>query len=94
MGGIMDNFTAPATNIPKIEEKDKAKEIFETTLRKEIEKVLGGTLEGAFELKGGMGLLVTIKKDNKPYALVIQRPSNGIDPKKDTDIYITEGVGK
>ena len=56
--------------------------------------MLGGTLEGVFELKGGMGLLVTIKKDNKPYALVVQRPSNGFDPKKDTDVYITEGIGK
>jgi len=88
----MDNFNAPATNIPKSEEKDK--EVAESALRKEIEKVLGGTLEGAFELKGGMGLLVTIKKDDKPYALVIQRPSNGIDPKKDTDVYISEGIGK
>jgi len=88
----MDNFNAPATNIPKSEEK--AKEVVESALRKDIEKVLGGTLEGAFELKGGMGLLVTIKKDDKPYALVIQRPSNGIDPKKDTDVYISEGIGK
>jgi hypothetical protein len=88
----MDNFNAPATNIPKDEEKNK--EAAESALRKDIEKVLGGTLEGAFELKGGMGLLVTIKKDDKPFALVIQRPSNGIDPKKDTDVYISEGIGK
>lgn len=90
----MDNFNAPATNFSKTDDKDKAKDAVDSTLSKDIEKVLGGTLEGAFELKGGMGLLVTIRKDDKPYALVIQRPSNGIDPKKDTDVYISEGISK
>jgi hypothetical protein len=90
----MDTFSNPVTQTPKPEEKTKETEDIASVLRKEIEKVLGGTLEGVFELKGGMGLLVTIKKDSKPYALVVQRPSNGFDPKKDTDVYITEGIGK
>jgi len=85
----MDTFGNPATDTAEVKETENAAMV----LRKEIEKVLGGTLEGAFELKGGMGLLVTIKKDNKSYALVVQRPSNGFDPKKDTDVYITEGIG-
>ncbi len=87
----MDNFNAPAQHVSEAKEKEKEKAEF--TLRKEIEKVLGGTLEGAFELKGGMGLLVTIKKDDKSYALVVQKPSNGVDPKKETDVYISEGIG-
>ena len=64
----MDNFDAPAQHVGESKEKDKEKAEF--TLRKEIEKVLGGTLEGAFELKGGMGLLITIKKGDKPFAPV------------------------
>ncbi|NIP43807.1 MAG: hypothetical protein GWO41_16840 [candidate division Zixibacteria bacterium] len=87
----MDDFNAPAHHVGESKEKEKEKTEF--TLRKEIGKVLGGTLEGAFELKGGMGLLITIKKDDKPFALVVQRPSNGVDPAKDTDVYISEGIG-
>ena len=90
----MDNFGTPAVNLDKKEDKPEEKKATEFTLGKEIEKVLGGTLEGAFELKGGMGLLVTIKKEGKPFALVVQRPSNGTAPKNDTDIYISEGLGK
>lgn len=90
----MDTFSNPVTQTAKTEDKTKQAEDIASVLRKEVEKVLGGTLEGVFELKGGMGLLVTIKKNDKPYALVVQRPSNGFDPKKDTDVYITEGIGK
>ncbi len=91
----MDGFNSPVGHATEAEKKEEKKtEKAEFTLRKEIEKVLGGTLEGAFELKGDMGLLVTIKKDDKPYALVVQRPSNGVDPRKDTDVYISEGIGK
>jgi hypothetical protein len=98
LGGIMDSFNNPVASITKNETKEKVveekKENVEFTLQKEFEKVLGGTLEGAFELKGGMGLLVTIRKDDKPYALVVQRPSNGAEPKDKTDVYITPGIGK
>lgn len=90
----MDNFGTPAVNLEKKEHKPVEDNAADFTLGKEIEKVLGGTLEGAFELKGGMGLLVTIKKDDKPFALVVQRPSNGNAPLKDTEIYISEGLGK
>lgn len=90
----MDTFSNPVTQTSKTEDKTKEAEDIALVLRKEIEKVLGGTLEGVFELKGGMGLLVTIKKDDKPYALVVQRPSNGFNAEKDTDVYITEGIGK
>jgi len=95
----MDNFNSPITSVTESDEKDDIMDDEEDeestlTLSAEIEKVLGGTLEGAFELKGGMGLLVTIKKDNKPFALVIQKPSNGVNPKEDTDVYITSGIGK
>jgi len=90
----MDNFGTPAVNLEKKENKPVENKTTDFTLGKEIEKVLGGTLEGAFELKGGMGLLVTIKKEGKPFALVVQRPSNGNAPQKDTDIYISEGLGK
>ncbi|MBD3380580.1 MAG: hypothetical protein GF404_00145 [candidate division Zixibacteria bacterium] len=92
----MDNFNNPVADVEeeKMEEEKMDDENTTVSIQSEVEKVLGGTLEGAFELRGGMGLLVTIKKDNKPYALVIQRPVNGFDPKKDTDVYITEGMGK
>lgn len=90
----MDRFEAPTVNLDKKEDKAVVTKEVEFTLSTEIKKVLGGTLEGAFELKGGMGLLITIKKDEKSFALVVQRPGNGTQPKDTTEVYISEGVGK
>jgi len=88
----MDSYENPLTSMnDKLAETRSSSDF---TLREEIEQVLGGTLEGAYELRGGLGLLVTIKKDNKPYALVVQRPAEVHNPSTDTHIYITEGIGK
>ncbi len=66
-------------------------------LKDGLSKIIGGTVESAFELKGGRGLFMTIKTEEKPMALVVEENSNGSggygeEDSKTTDIYVIESL--
>jgi len=60
-------------------------------LKEDLRKIIGGTVESAFELKQGRGLFVTIRTQDKPMALVIEE--NGYaEGQRTTDIYVIESM--
>lgn len=60
-------------------------------LKEDLRKVVGGTVESAFEMKDGRGLFMTIRTENKPMALVIEE--NGYaEGQRQTDIYVIESL--
>jgi len=63
------------------------------TLKEDLRKIVGGTVESAFELKGNSGLFVTIRTEDKPLALVVEESSNGYgDSANKTEIYVIESI--
>ena len=66
-------------------------------LKDGLSKIIGGTVETAFELKDSRGLFMTIKTEDKPMALVIEESSNGSggygeEETKKTEIYVIESL--
>jgi hypothetical protein len=60
-------------------------------LKEDLRKIIGGTVESAFELRQGRGLFVTIRTQEKPMALVIEE--NGCaDGQRTTEIYVIESM--
>ena len=63
------------------------------TLREDLRKIIGGTVESAFELRGRNGLFMTIRTDEKPMALVVEEKENGYgDGQHATEVYVIESL--
>jgi hypothetical protein len=62
-------------------------------LREDLKKIIGGTVESAFELKGSSGLFMTIKTEDKPMALVVEEKDNGYgENQRSTEVYVIESL--
>ncbi len=60
-------------------------------LKEDLRKIIGGTVESAFELRQGRGLFVTIRTQEKQMALVIEE--NGYaEGQRATEIYVIESM--
>jgi len=66
------------------------------SLKDGLGKIIGGTVESAFELKNGRGIFVTIKTEEKPMALVVEENSNGTggydEEQGKPEIYVIESL--
>ena len=60
-------------------------------LKEDLGKIIGGTVESAFELRDGRGLFMTIRTSEKPMALVIEE--NGYaEGQRTMDVYVIESL--
>jgi len=65
-------------------------------LKEGLGKIIGGTVESAFELRNGRGIFVTIRTNDKPMALVVEENANGTGEYGEThskpEIYVIESM--
>ena len=63
------------------------------SLKDDLRKIIGGTVESAFELRGHGGLFMTIRTEEKPMALVVEEKENGYgDNQRSTEVYVIESL--
>ncbi len=62
-------------------------------LKTDLRKIIGGTVESAFELKAGRGIFMTIRAEGRTMALVVEESGNGYgDSQRTTEVYVMESL--